>query len=129
MWRLGSCCRSERSEESAFLAVQRRCSMPEIDLPGSALVAVTRDSLLALRAAMYRDLGTNAASLLQEAGFSGGQAMYHAFGRWLESRGQAAPESLPASEFGTRASEFFREAGWGSVELGALESVATIDSP
>src|SRR3954469_18070158 len=99
-----------------------------IELPGRSLVALTRDSLLALRAAMYRDLGTNAASLLQDAGFSGGQAMYDAFGKWLAARGLGSPESLPASSFATRATEFFRDAGWGSVELGALESVATLDS-
>ena len=39
-----------------------------------------------------------------------------------------APESLAASEFGPRASEFLRDAGWGSLELGALETVATVDS-
>src|ERR1041384_3142729 len=104
--------------------------MPEsIDLPGSSLVALTRDSLLALRAAMYRDLGTNAASLLQDAGFAGGETMYNAFGKWLGSRGLGAPETLPASMFAKRATEFFRDAGWGSVELGALESVAPLDSP
>lgn len=99
-----------------------------IDLPKNALVAMTRDSLLALRTAMFRDLGTNAAALLQEAGYSGGQAMFDAFGAWLAARGIESPESVPAAEFGARATEFFREAGWGSVELGALESVATIDS-
>ena len=38
-----------------------------LDLPGNALVAMTRDSLAALRAAMFRDVGPNAAALLQEA--------------------------------------------------------------
>jgi predicted hydrocarbon binding protein len=99
-----------------------------IDLPQNALVALTRDSLLALRAAMFRDLGTNAAALLQEAGYSGGQAMFDAFSRWLSSRGYASPDSVPASDFAARATDFFREAGWGSVELGALDSVATLDS-
>ena len=102
--------------------------MAAIDLPGNALVAMTRDSLLALRAAMFRDVGPNAASLLQEAGFAGGQALFGTFGNWLASRGLPAPESLPAAEFGARATEFFRDAGWGSLELGALDSVATVDS-
>ena len=39
-----------------------------------------------------------------------------------------APEELPAAEFAVHATEFFRETGWGSIELGTLESVATIDS-
>ena len=79
--------------------------MPEsIDLPGSALVALTRDSLQALRAGMYRDLGTNAASLLQEAGFSGGQAMYDAFGRWLAARGYVNNKRDGKSNLNRRAS-------------------------
>lgn len=101
---------------------------PSIDLLGNALVAMTRDSLLALRVALFRDVGTESAALLQEAGYAGGQTMFDAFGRWLESRGLSSPESLPATEFGLRATEFFREIGWGSIELGTLETVATVDS-
>jgi len=99
-----------------------------IDLPANDLVAVTRDSLLALRAALYRDMGPNAAALLQEAGYAGGRALFDAFTRWLSARGLSSPESLPAAEFGSRATEFFRDAGWGSIDLGALDTVATVDS-
>lgn len=100
-----------------------------IDLPHNALVAMTRASLTALRTALFRDVGPNAAAALQEAGFAGGQPLYDAFGHWLSSRGLGAPETLPATEFGLRATEFFGEMGWGSIELGALDSVATLDSP
>jgi predicted hydrocarbon binding protein len=99
-----------------------------IDLNESALVAITRDSLSALRAALFRDVGPSAAALLQEAGFAGGPALYAAFGRWLASRRLPEPEFLAAEEFGTRASEFFRDAGWGSVSIGELSSVMTLDS-
>jgi predicted hydrocarbon binding protein len=99
-----------------------------IDLPANALVAMTRDSLLTLRAALFRDLGPNAATLLQEAGFAGGQALFDAFARWLESTGAPSPDVLTAAEFGVRANEFFRDTGWGSIELGALATVATLDS-
>ena len=99
-----------------------------LDLPGNALVAMTRDSLAALRAAMFRDMGPNAAAMLQEAGYAGGQAMFDAFSSWLASRGLPAPESLAADDFAERATEFFRDAGWGSIELGSLDSVATVDS-
>jgi predicted hydrocarbon binding protein len=99
-----------------------------IDLPENALVALTRDSLLALRTALFRDVGPGAAALLQEAGYAGGQALYDAFGRWLGSRGLGAPESLAAAAFGARATEFFKSAGWGSMQIGTLESVATVDS-
>jgi predicted hydrocarbon binding protein len=99
-----------------------------LDLPGNAMIAMTRDSLLALRTAMFRDVGPNAAALLQEAGFAGGPALFETFSSWLSARGCGAPDTLPASEFARYATDFFREAGWGSLELGALQSVATIDS-
>jgi predicted hydrocarbon binding protein len=108
--------------------IQENSMAPSIDLPGNALVAVTRDSLLALRAALFRDFGPNAAAPLQEAGYAGGQALFEAFSRWLAARGLGAPPSLPAAEFAARATDFFQEAGWGSIDLGALESVATVDS-
>jgi predicted hydrocarbon binding protein len=100
-----------------------------IDLPQNALVALTRDSLIALRTALFREVGPTAASLLQEAGYAGGAAMYDAFGRWLASRGLGEPDALPATEFGLRATEFFHDTGWGAIELGVLDAVATIDSP
>jgi predicted hydrocarbon binding protein len=103
--------------------------MPQsIDLPGNALVALTRDSLLALRDAMFRDIGLNAAAMLQEAGYAGGPALYDAFAKWLSARGGSGPEALEASEFSAKATEFFKAAGWGSVEVGSLQSVATVDS-
>jgi predicted hydrocarbon binding protein len=99
-----------------------------LDLPGNALVAMTRDSLAALRAAMFRDVGPNAAAMLQEAGYAGGQAMFDAFRGWLAARGLPSPESLSAADFSAQATDFFREAGWGSIQLGTLDSVATVDS-
>ena len=100
-----------------------------IDLPAQGLVALTRESLIALRTALFRDVGVSAVAPLQEAGYAGGQGMYDAFSRWLSSRGLGSPETLAAAEFSMRATEFFRDAGWGSIEVGALEGVATIDSP
>jgi predicted hydrocarbon binding protein len=104
--------------------------MPDqIDLTNSGLVAITRDSLLSLRTALFRDLGTNAAAVLQEAGYAGGEAFFEAFSRWLSSRGLPSPESLAANEFASHASEFLLGTGWGSIDVGTLESAATIDSP
>jgi uncharacterized protein len=99
-----------------------------LDLPGNALVAMTRDSLLALRAALFRDVGAGAAAMLQEAGYAGGQALFSAFERWLAAKGLPSPDALPAAAFASHATNFFRDAGWGSLEVGALESVATVDS-
>jgi len=103
--------------------------MPEqIDLAKNSLVAVTHDSLVSLRTALFRDVGATAAAVLQEAGYAGGRPMFGAFRDWLGTRGLPAPEELPAVEFAAHATHFFRETGWGSIELGTLESVATIDS-
>jgi predicted hydrocarbon binding protein len=99
-----------------------------IDMPGNTFVALTRGSLLALRTAMFRDVGPAAAALLQEAGYAGGPAMFDAFARWLSDHGAPAPDTLTAAEFGVRATEFFQDIGWGAIELGSLETVATIDS-
>lgn len=100
----------------------------QIEATSGELVAVPRESLLALRTALFRDLGVNAAALLQEAGYAGGQAFFDALSSWLASRGLPSPESLSSSEFTDRTSEFLRSIGWGAIELGTLESAATIDS-
>lgn len=104
--------------------------MPQpIDLPAGSFVAMTRESLLALRAALFRDLGGNATGVLWEAGFAGGPAFYDAFARWLSAHGHGAPENVSAAEFSVRAAEFFGDTGWGSLELGTLGTAAVLDSP
>jgi uncharacterized protein len=100
-----------------------------IDLTGSGMLAVTRDTLTALRSALMRDTGGAAAGYLQEAGYAGGQALFDAFARWLAGRGKGTPESLSVEAFQREATDFFRHAGWGSLELGAIDdAVATLDS-
>ncbi len=93
------------------------------------MVGLSRDALVTLRAVLFRDAGANAAAYLQEAGYAGGGALYDAFNSWSASRGHAQPESMAAPEFGQRAAEFFRELGWGVVNVGLLhDSVLTLDS-
>jgi predicted hydrocarbon binding protein len=100
-----------------------------IDLTGSGMLAITRDALTALRAALIRDTGPAAAGYLQEAGYAGGGALFEAFRQWLAARGAGSPESLSVDGFQREATEFFRRAGWGSLHVGALhETVATLDS-
>ena len=100
-----------------------------IDLTGSGRLAITRDALTAMRAALMRDTGPAAAGYLQEAGYAGGGALFEAFRHWLVSRGAGAPESLSLERFQVEATEFFRRAGWGSLRVGALHDlVATLDS-
>ncbi len=100
-----------------------------MDLTGSGMVAITRDALGGLRNALMRDMGYAAAGYLQEAGYAGGAALFEAFRGWLAARGESAPESLSVSEFQEQATDFFRECGWGSLQVGDLyDTVATLDS-
>jgi predicted hydrocarbon binding protein len=92
------------------------------------MLALTKTTLEALRAALLRD-GVAGATALQDAGYAGGEALYDAFGQWLAARGESSAADLPLDEFAREASEFFHENGWGTVNIGALnDSIATIDS-
>ncbi|MFN8580784.1 MAG: BRCT domain-containing protein [Gemmatimonadaceae bacterium] len=84
---------------------------------GHGMLALTRASLIALRAALIRDGGSGAAVYLVEAGYAGGDAMWDAFCRWLAERTDIAPESLDVDAFEHRVTEFFSDAGWGSLEI------------
>jgi predicted hydrocarbon binding protein len=100
-----------------------------IQLGGSGMLALTRDALAALRTALFRDVGDAAAGYLQEAGYAGGAALFAAFGTWSRQHGHGAPEQIPAADFQARATEFFRDLGWGSLTLGSLgDAIATLDS-
>lgn len=98
-------------------------------LAGSGMLALSRDTLATLRAALFRDLGGDAAGYLQEAGYAGGAALFDAFTAWAAAHGYGPPESMAASDFPRYATEFFGDLGWGSLALGALgDAVATLDS-
>jgi predicted hydrocarbon binding protein len=100
-----------------------------LDLTSSGMLAITRDALNALRGALVRDTGPSAAAYLQEAGYAGGGQLFEGFRQWLSSRGKSAPEALGVEQFQREVTEFFRQAGWGSLHVGALhDSVATVDS-
>jgi len=100
-----------------------------LSLTDQQLVALPRASLAALRAALLRDGGPEAAGYLQEAGYAAGPALFTAFGSWLRVRGEPAPESLDVARFEQLASEYFTESGWGSVAVGSLHDVvATLDA-
>ncbi len=104
--------------------------MPDrIDLADHRMVALTRASLAALRAALMRDAGASAATYLQEAGYAGGDALFGSFTAWLGARGSGDPTEMDLPAFEVAATEYFRAAGWGSLTIGALgEAVATLDS-
>ena len=100
-----------------------------IDLSTNSLVAISRESLNALRASLFRDLGGTAATYLQEAGYTGAAQIYEAFEHWLKARGGPPASELTLGDFGQTAGEFFAASGWGSLEFTVGENgVATIES-
>lgn len=100
-----------------------------LDLTHHDLLALSRSTLAALRTALLRDNGPAAAGYLQEAGYAGGETVYASFREWLRKFGRASPEDLEIEEFQRKASAYFREAGWGTLEIGSLrDTVATVDS-
>jgi predicted hydrocarbon binding protein len=100
-----------------------------LDLANHHMLALTRASLAALRSALIRDAGPAAASYLQEAGYAGGETMFASFRAWLAERTDIPAEQLDLEAFELRASEYFRDAGWGTLKVGSLrDAVATLDS-
>jgi predicted hydrocarbon binding protein len=101
---------------------------PSVDHRRNALVTMTRDSLLALRTALFRDLGPGAATTLQEAGYAGAPALYAAFGAWVQARGPADPSDLSASVYAAELSAFLEQSGWGTITAAPLGSALAIDT-
>lgn len=104
-------------------------SHPSIDMKDHRLVALSRQALAALRAALLRDAGSDGAAALRDAGFAGGESVYASFADWLRARAGAEPDMLGVEDFQRRAAEYFRETGWGWLTLGSIDDVvATVDS-
>jgi predicted hydrocarbon binding protein len=82
-----------------------------------------------LRASLERDTGLQAATYLQEAGFAGGEELYHAFAAWLaQTRQVEQPADLDVQFFGEVLSDFFAEQGWGRLTATPLGAVLALDS-
>ena len=105
------------------------------------LIGIAIPTLRELRAATLACISAgpageaDAVDALREAGFAGGPAVYEAFAQWLaEGATSANPADrrlateLTIEEFGDRAAQYFRDAGWGLVEFNAEENedVATL---
>lgn len=100
-----------------------------IDLAGGGMVGLSRDALVTLHRALFRDVGANAPGCLQEAGYAGGANLYDAFARWTAARGLTVPEQVGVAEFGGLTAAFFAELGWGELHVSTLhDSVITLDS-
>jgi hypothetical protein len=96
---------------------------------GHPLVGLSRPALQALRTALFRTMGDDAAVPLQEAGFTGAPPVHAAFSDWLAERNLPAPHELPAADFGPRLSAFLSSIGWGTVDVTeAGPSVLAVDA-
>jgi predicted hydrocarbon binding protein len=100
-----------------------------LDLHSLPLVAISTDSLAALRTAMARDLGGNAANYLHEAGYGGAGAIYDAFTKWLGAKGGPSPSELALDDFAAAMGEFFAASGWGNMGFSVGEAgIAAVES-
>ncbi len=94
-------------------------------MPATRDIQIPAESLLALRRALVRQVGREAADrALQEAGHSAGDALFARLGNDPDTVGDT-----PLQTFWERLAGLFRELGWGSVEhqtphpgVGALEA-------
>jgi predicted hydrocarbon binding protein len=98
--------------------------MTPFTLGTSALSAIPRASLRALRASLVRDLGGGFATVLQEAGYAGGDAVFAALKDWCAANGLGAPETLAYSQFQAAAARFFGDTGWGQVTMEPIGDTA-----
>jgi predicted hydrocarbon binding protein len=100
-----------------------------IDFADHHLVALSNNTLGALRSALLNEAGpSSAAAALQEAGYAGGEDVFTSFRAWLRQRDRGEPDALGVNMFAALASQYFREIGWGTVAIDSLQgAVATVD--
>jgi len=101
------------------------------------LIGMAASTMSQLRAGLMSqaesDIGeSDVVSSLRNAGYAGGDAIFAAFEKWVRDAGRAGATSagdgtegsagdLALTEFETRASGFFRNAGWGEVKFSSAE--------
>ena len=95
-----------------------------IDLSRSGLIGLPRESLLALRATLFRQDAANAANYLYEAGYAGGAGLHDAFTRWCEGRQLPVPERMTAPDFQRHVTAFCSELGLGTLAVENLHDTA-----
>ncbi len=100
-----------------------------LDLKSHSLLAISKESVAALRSSLARDLGASAANYLQDAGYGGAAPIFEAFTQWLKARGGPAPDQLALDDFAAALGDFFAASGWGNLGFAVTESgVATVES-
>lgn len=80
-----------------------------------------RKAIHQLRTVLERDVGQQAAGVLQEAGFAAGEELYADFAQRLrDSRGVERPGDLDLDFLAGALSEFFADQGWGTLAASPL---------
>lgn len=99
-------------------------------LTATGCLVLGQRALTKLRASLERDVGAQAATYLQEAGFAAGEQVHAAFSAWLAARhGVTAPAELDVRYLGEALGGFFAEAGWGTLDVTALtDGVLALDA-
>lgn len=92
----------------------------------SPLTLVSAQSLNALVDAFTSVLGDEGATLLRDAGFTTGVALAAQLRERQATREAPRPEELPRSIFIAAATDIFREAGWGEMEVDPSRSDLTV---
>lgn len=84
-------------------------------------VALGRRALHQLKTVLERETGSQAAMLLREVGFAGGESCYLGFCQWVQERyGVESPQQIDARFLGEALTGFFRAGGWGALTLERL---------
>lgn len=86
------------------------------------LVSVAPATLLALRAALLTRADLDTVTVLRDAGYAGGDAVYEAFRAWAQREaGTDDVQAMPFDDFTRAVGRFLTAAGWGDVTVTALE--------
>ena len=81
-------------------------------------LAIGRGTLRQLHTSLANHAPAQAVTILQEAGYAAGEAIYKAFATWLpEHTGVDSPGNLDADLLAETLSEFFTSGGWGTVAM------------
>lgn len=97
------------------------------------MTSATPRGLVQLASETLRRLSDSAESAsgvdaVRDAGHAGGASLYAAFAEYIGEAGGGDPAEMPLEEFSSRAAEFFRASGWGSVTFrSSHDALAVID--
>jgi predicted hydrocarbon binding protein len=88
-------------------------------MANSTMIGIALPTLRDLRSRVLASSSSDdAVDALREAGYSGGESVYEAFEQWLrEADENADVNEMQISEFGTKMTQFFRDAGWGEIDF------------